>query len=167
MQYIPSDTEVLSRLFDYIATKYSHIEEVPAYLDEPGIADLRGVFSGVQQDYYPTLIEKATYLLVGINKGHFFSNGNKRLSAVVLLLFLDANDFKFQDKTKVAYEKLLSDTFPERPEVEWEDFSDFSPTDFALYHLCIEIARSGAYGIEHGDLKERVGSFLGESVEQF
>lgn len=50
----------------------------------------RQTFEGVE--LYPTLIDKATILFYGINKNHPFRNGNKRISAASLIVFLYIND---------------------------------------------------------------------------
>lgn len=57
-------------------------------------------------DLYPTIYEKAAILYYGINKNHPFKNGNKRMSAASLVVFLFMNDLvlmagreEFRDKT--------------------------------------------------------------------
>ena len=113
--------------------------------------------------FYPDLLDKATYLLVSINKGHFFSNGNKRLALVVATVFLDFNERHLKAITKEAYRAILERLFPEYQ--GWSDFSEFTSTDFATYHLSIIIADSGALHIEHDDLKSRVKLFFSEAIE--
>ncbi len=44
-----------------------------------------------EQDFYPTLEEKAATLLYLITKNHAFTDGNKRIAAACFLLFLDKN----------------------------------------------------------------------------
>jgi len=41
---------------------------------------------------YPTLVNKAAILFYAINKGHAFQNGNKRISAASLMVFLYINE---------------------------------------------------------------------------
>lgn len=161
--YIPE--EGLDAAFEYVSKHYSHIEEVPSYRDEPGFEKLRGIFIHVQSDtYYPSLLDKAAYLLIGINKGHFFSNGNKRLAIVVMTLFLSGNSLGLKrGSSKEWYRETLGSLFPEY--AQWGDFSDFSSTDFATYNLSIMIADSGTYGIDHDELKRRVYSFLETATE--
>ena len=69
----------LPQLFSYLQERYARVEEVPDYKGEAiGYEKLLGVLERVRMDlFYPDLLDKATYLLVSINKGHFFSNGNK------------------------------------------------------------------------------------------
>lgn len=50
----------------------------------------RTAFQG--KDMYPTLAAKAAVLWYTLNKNHPFGNGNKRISAASLLVFLHIND---------------------------------------------------------------------------
>lgn len=45
------------------------------------------------EELYPDLFSKAAILFYVINRNHIFSNGNKRLSVAVLLVFLYINDY--------------------------------------------------------------------------
>jgi prophage maintenance system killer protein len=101
---------------------------------------------------------------VQINKGHFFSNGNKRLAIAVTALFLDANGFRIKNLEKEEFKSLLGDLFPEHK--NWEDFEDFTATDFATYHLSIVVAESGTYNIAFDELKMRIKSFLESAIEK-
>src|SRR3989344_9058203 len=142
--HIYLDKEQLPPLFVYLAERYARIEDVPSYQDETtGFAKLLGVLEGVRMDiYYPDTLDKAGYLLIQINKGHFFSNGNKRLALVIATVFLDFNERHLKAITKEAYRAILERLFPEYQ--GWSDFSEFTSTDFATYHLSIIIADSGA-----------------------
>ena len=158
-----ADSE-LDSVFSFVAQRYGRQEEVPVYRDSAdGIAKLLGVLERAQMDaYYPTLLDKATHLLLSINKGHFFSNGNKRLALVVTTTFLTLNDKHLEENSKDSYKALLAELFPEH--TECMDFPDFTATDFATYNLSIIIADSGTYGIAYDVLKVRVHSFLARSV---
>lgn len=46
------------------------------------------------QDLYPTLIEKAARLAYGLIKNHPFLDGNKRIGAHAMLVFLEINGVK-------------------------------------------------------------------------
>ena len=163
--YIYLDKEQLPPLFVYLAERYARIEEVPSYQDETiGFGKLLGVLEGVRMDtYYPDTLDKAGYLLIQINKGHFFSNGNKRLALVVATVFLDLNGKRLKSLSKEEYQALLGRLFPEYK--DWSDFPEFSSTDFATYHLSIIIADSGTFNIDHDDLKARVKAFFAEATE--
>ena len=65
----------------------------------------RQTFDG--KELYPTIIDKAAILFYAINKNHAFRNGNKRISAASLMVFLFIND-KWLDagKTEIV-EKTL------------------------------------------------------------
>lgn len=165
MAYYISE-KILDRVFEFVSTRYSQVEEVPQYREERRFDEFCGVLRQAKSDtYYPTVLEKAVYLLVGINKGHFFSNGNKRLALVVTTLFLAINDLQLKKESKEWYRTLLENLFPEY--TQWEDFSDFTPTDYATYNLSIMIADSGVYNISHDQLKERVHSFFDQSLETY
>lgn len=156
--YISED--ILQTVFDYIKMRFSRAEEVPDYsLQRSGIEKLTGVLEGVKEDtYYPTLIDKAVYLITQINKGHFFSNGNKRLALVLTTLFLNINNLELRQTSKEEYERVLNELFPEYGKCE--DFPDFTPADFGTYHLSVIVADSGALGIDFEELKSRVRNFL-------
>ena len=157
------DKEHLPPLFVYLQKRYARIEEVPDYQGEPGYERLLGVLERVQMDlYYRDLLDKAAYLIIAINKGHFFSNGNKRLALVATTVFLDLNKKALQESSKEEYRHLLERLFPEYKTLN--DFPEFTSTDFATYHLSIVIAESGALGIEHDDLKLRVKRFFEEAL---
>lgn len=47
-------------------------------------------------DLYPTLFEKAARLCFGLVKNHPFSDGNKRIGAHAMLVFLSLNDVKLR-----------------------------------------------------------------------
>lgn len=57
---------------------------------ESAIAQISKGFG--EQDFYPTLEEKAATLLYLIVKNHGFVDGNKRIAAACFLLFLKSND---------------------------------------------------------------------------
>lgn len=156
--------EDLDTIFAFVAKRYGRQEEVPEYRDNAvGIASLLGVLERARMDaFYPTLLDKATHLLLSINKGHFFSNGNKRLALVVTTTFLTLNEKHLKETPKESYRDLLSSLFPEHEECT--DFPEFTPTDFATYNLSIIIADSGTYNIEYDSLKERVHTFLSKSI---
>ncbi|MCH8888969.1 type II toxin-antitoxin system death-on-curing family toxin [Patescibacteria group bacterium] len=155
----------LNLIFELLSKRYARVEEVPHYkLETTGFDSLCGVLKRVQADtYYPLLFEKAVYLLININKGHFFSNGNKRLALVTMTTFLDINQYKLKKESKDWYREFLTKLFPEYK--QWQDFEDFRSTDFATYNLSIMIADSGVYNISHDELKERVLSFLKNATE--
>ncbi|MEM6263615.1 MAG: virulence protein RhuM/Fic/DOC family protein [Bacteroidota bacterium] len=48
-----------------------------------------------EQDFYPTIEEKAAMLLYLITKNHSFVDGNKRIAAACFLLFLERNELLF------------------------------------------------------------------------
>ena len=46
-------------------------------------------------DYYPSIEEKATHLFYSFNKHHCFLDGNKRASITITSFFLEINGYEF------------------------------------------------------------------------
>ncbi len=63
---------------------------------ESAIAQISKGFG--EEDFYPTLEEKAATLLYLIVKNHGFVDGNKRIAAACFLLFLQSNDLLHNDE---------------------------------------------------------------------
>ena len=63
-----------------------------------------------EEDFYPSLEEKAAMLLYLITKNHSFVDGNKRIAAGCFLLFLERNDMLFNSdgSTILSNEALAS-----------------------------------------------------------
>ena len=63
-----------------------------------------------EEDFYPSLEEKAAMLLYLITKNHSFVDGNKRIAAGCFLLFLERNDMLFNSdhSTIISNEALAS-----------------------------------------------------------
>jgi len=79
------------RVFDTKDDPIACFEEHSNLL-ESAINQPKQTFGG--NELYPTLIDKATILFYGINKNHPFRNGNKRISAASLIVFLYINDMQ-------------------------------------------------------------------------
>ena len=157
-----------SSVRELIAQHYSREEEIPDYqAEEAGCENLNGVLERVRMEHYPTLIEKVGYFFIQINKGHFFSNGNKRLALVCAIGLLIFNDKEVNhDLTKNDYERILLDIFPNCAEC-LEDHADFNSAEFALYNLSIIVADSHKYVPEENGfdmLKNKVTQFFNRSV---
>lgn len=59
--------------------------------DEGGI---RATLDFVQNDlYYPTFVDKLTYLMYRFCSGHFFNDGNKRIALTLGTYFLHKNNY--------------------------------------------------------------------------
>ncbi len=76
------------------------------------------------EDLYPSLEEKAANLLYFITKNHSFSDGNKRIAALIFLYFLEKNlalykpngDKRLADNTLVALTLMIAVSKPEEKE---------------------------------------------------
>lgn len=144
MYYIVSQD--LDQIFDLIRDAYTVREQVPDYRSEQeGIEKLISVLEMAQADeYYPDILSKATHLFVAINKGHFFSNGNKRLALVCATLFLAINENRLSAAhSKNEHRKKLTFLFPSFN--EFEDDTRFLPEEFGLYNLSVIVAESQTY----------------------
>lgn len=143
--------------FPYIHQHLSEDEPAPAYQEEStGLAELEKVLTLVRNDrYYPTFADKAAYLFCGIAGSQYFSNGNKRLSVAVLLLFLIANRAEILVLPKEGYGAMLLGQFPVH---RWEE-NPYIGGAFSLflYNLAIVVADRPRWGVmDFGMLRGRV-----------
>lgn len=60
-----------------------------------------------EHELYPTLFHKAAILYYSLNRNHPFGNGNKRISAASLVVFLFINDVRLEVSRKDFFEKTL------------------------------------------------------------
>lgn len=164
MIYLTKDE--LAFIFEFLSRQFARVEQIPPYQSEVlGCEKLWAILEQAQNDlYYPDLFDKATHFFVGINKGHFFSNGNKRLALVLAVVLCGNNGFELREQDKRNYQKILSELFPEFN--SWTDFEDFHPTDFAMYNLSIMVADSRMSEITHDELKRRVRTFFVAAMDK-
>lgn len=86
---------------DPIALFHEHdLEKLDAALNLPRA----GV---MHEEHYPTLVDKAAILYYVLNKNHPFKNGNKRIAATSLLVFLFINDMWLSVSNKELSNKTL------------------------------------------------------------
>lgn len=86
------------------------------------ITTIYQTFDGV--DLYPSIEEKAANLLYFITKNHSFTDGNKRIAALLFLYFLERNGILFDDRgnkriadnTLVALTLMIAVSKPEEKE---------------------------------------------------
>jgi death-on-curing protein len=93
------DMELMQNMCHRLALKVFDTKDDPiacfeehTNLLESAINQPRQTFGG--NELYPALIDKAAILFYGINKNHPFKNGNKRISAASLIVFLYINDLQ-------------------------------------------------------------------------
>jgi len=85
---------------------------------QSSVASIYQTFGGV--DLYPSIEEKAAYLLYFITKNHSFTDGNKRIAAFLFLYFLERNGILFDkygnkriaDNTLVALTLMIAVSKP-------------------------------------------------------
>jgi len=96
---------------------------------------------------------------ININS-HYFSNGNKRLSVVSTVYFLEKNNYFPDDLSKKNYKDILNSLFIDCDFTDWEGFE---PKDFGLYNLAIIIAKKNEdreNKVSDDELKEKVKKFF-------
>jgi|WetSurMetagenome_2_1015567.scaffolds.fasta_scaffold207640_2 death on curing protein len=93
------DMELMKNMCHRLALKVFDTEDDPIACFEDHTNLLESAITQPRQsiggnELYPTLIDKAAILFYGINKNHPFRNGNKRISAASLIVFLYINDMR-------------------------------------------------------------------------
>lgn len=84
-------------------------ELFPSYVEElNAVNQLRKVLLLAQEDYYETIHQKAAYIMTAIAGSQYFSNGNKRLSLLLISVFYLHNDYAL-DADKLLDNKSLFD----------------------------------------------------------
>jgi death-on-curing family protein len=86
---------------------------------QSSISAIYQTFEG--KDLYPSIEEKAANLLYFITKNHSFTDGNKRIAAILFLHFLDRNGILFkadgskriEDNTLVALTLMIAVSNPD------------------------------------------------------
>lgn len=62
--------------------------------DEEGIRSVLGFIT--HDDYYPSYIDKISYLVFRFCSGHFFEDGNKRIALTLGVYFLHLNGYNWE-----------------------------------------------------------------------
>ena len=108
-------------LEDYFNIIFSDIRELayddvekPMYEnDSYGINKLESILTFIKNDdYYSTFYQKATYLFLNLSRGHYFSNGNKRIAIYSFLYFVYLNKYRYRNIQKNTYQKWFLKHFP-------------------------------------------------------
>lgn len=84
------------------------------------LGQLESILEHIQYDlYYPCFEDKLTHLFYAINKGHTFSDGNKRSSIALSTYFMEINGYDFAvSKFIVEMENIAVDVADNRIEKE-------------------------------------------------
>ena len=82
------------------------------------LGQLESILEHIQYDlYYPNFEEKITHLFYAINKGHAFSDGNKRSSIALSAYFMELNGYDFAvSKFILEMENIVVDVADNRIE---------------------------------------------------
>jgi death-on-curing protein len=82
------------------------------------LGQLESILELIQYDlYYPNFEDKLTHLFYAINKGHTFSDGNKRSSIALSTYFMEVNGYAFAvSKFIVEMENIAVDVADNRIE---------------------------------------------------
>lgn len=156
MRYI-TIKECVDHIFDE-ALQFDESKLTEPYKnDKRGIVLLEGILDQIRSDLYATFYEKAAFLFVSINKGHFFQNGNKRLALILLLHFINKNDGTYTIRKQQTYADLFKRRFPNYTP---------SPNEFryvvgwACYNLNKAVAAATRDEKSFDELKKDVEEFL-------
>lgn len=87
------------------------------------IGQIYQTFGG--EELYPSVEEKAATLLYLVVKNHSFSDGNKRIAAMLFLWFMDCNKVlyaadghkRIADNTLVALTLMIAESRPEEKDI--------------------------------------------------
>lgn len=160
IQYVTLEMCV-RELFPYIHRKLAEEESAADYQSETnGMAELQKVLDLVQyNEYYATLEEKAPYLICSIAGSQYFSNGNKRLSVVMLLQFIGLNNRPVRTFSAADFQTLLVFSFPE---YQWEPNKNLDDSyALFLYNLAIVIGDRPQWGTnDFSEVKRRVAEMF-------
>lgn len=138
---------------------YKNKEKAPNYdREKDGIDNYFSLMDRAKEDvYYPEVLDKASFLFININN-HYFSNGNKRLALVTVIMFLEKNNYTNRlNLKKDDIKKLLNELFIG---IRLDDVKNFDIINFGLYNLALIVARKGELGIPPEVLKEKVKMFF-------
>lgn len=162
MRYVTID-KCREQVFPFIQEHLTKTEAAPDYEHETnGMEELEKVLSFVQDDtYYPSLAEKASYMLCSIAGAQYFSNGNKRMGIALLIYFLIVNDVSVKRLEEEIYTEMLQDNFPDH---SWEKNRNIrGQHSLFLYNLAIVIGdRKKWSGADFTELKQRIAKMFEE-----
>ncbi len=86
---------IIFRLVEVTLDVDSDNEPLPDYRKEDK-GNMTPFLDFIKNDeYYPTIFDKAAYLFTTIIERHLFSNGNKRLAFMVLAYFMELNGYEY------------------------------------------------------------------------
>lgn len=161
--YIPP--EFVPEIFNSIETYLqSGNDLVPTYSHEKhGCEQIISLLDRIQSDYYPDFFSKATYLFLSINKGHFFSNGNKRLAATFLKLFYTLNNYKVSSHPFPEAEIIIKSQLIKVNLIDNEFNKNFFKGDNQLeflYAIALATARKELENVSFDVLKQLVETTL-------
>lgn len=150
-------------LIEVIYSNFTEGESVPDYESEvQGIDKLVSLFEAVKSRRFPRFHDKAAKLVIEINKGHFFSNGNKRLALVCLLIFAYINDYEVSIKKNSKYYLFLNKQIQKYGNNQ--TYKGYSTEEKMYYLVSLVIADSNDYFVSHDKLKSFVKGFLRKTM---
>ncbi len=113
-----------------LKAKLIHLKEASNLFGNEKDDSLKGIIGNIEQTFdgqqlYPSIEEKAAHLLYFIIKNHPFSDGNKRIGALLFVWYLQQNDFllknsgdtKISENTLVALSLLIAQSNPDQKDI--------------------------------------------------
>jgi prophage maintenance system killer protein len=113
-----SEKEVYKLTYDEAISQIQFVKEKCSASDlfgrqkdesfKSSISSIYQTFDGI--DFYPSIEEKAAYLLYFVTKNHSFTDGNKRIAAFLFLYFLERNGilYKANRQKRIADNALVA-----------------------------------------------------------
>lgn len=97
------------KIIDTLRKKFKDSDLVGQEKDQSFKSSIGAIYQTFgKKELYPTLEEKAAYLLYFVVKNHSFVDGNKRIAAALFICFLDENGFLYKkDGTRTIDENAL------------------------------------------------------------
>jgi len=99
------------QLINEVKQKYRHHELFGREKDESFKSSISTIFQTYEGiDLYPSIEEKAANLLYFITKNHSFTDGNKRIAAMIFLYFLERNGLLYdaEGRKRIANNALVA-----------------------------------------------------------
>jgi death-on-curing family protein len=97
------------KIIDTLRKKFKDSDLVGQEKDQSFKSSIGAIYQTFgKKELYPTLEEKAAYLLYFVVKNHSFVDGNKRIAAALFICFLDENGFLYKkDGSRTIDENAL------------------------------------------------------------
>ena len=115
-----------------------HSQAIDMYGGLDGVRDYGAIDSVIQgiyltfdeEELYPTVVDKASFLAYGLIKNHAFLDGNKRVGVATMLVFLQMNGYNIEctNEQLIDFGLGVAKSELEQPEIaEWIESHHVKP----------------------------------------